>query len=178
MLRPAARQLMDYWSTLPKRDGVPARADFDPLAVRQILPIIVIIERRAPDLWLIRLAGTELGRRLGREVTGLNFIDLVLPPERKRATAIVSNVCDWPCGSLAIRETRMESGFSRQIETFALPLRAADGEARLAISVNDDVQAQPRLPSPDDPISGIVGYRSQRFIDIGAGVPGFSVMEL
>lgn len=177
MLRPLAQKMLDYWSSLPMQDCVPARADFDPLQVREALPVVALIERRAPDIWLIRLAGTELGRRLGREVTGLNFIDLVAPPERKRSIAIVTNVCDWPCASLAVRQTVMQSGLSRQIETLALPLRAADGEVRLVISINDATEA-PRLPTPDDAMNSIVGYSSQRFIDIGAGVPDFSAMDL
>ena len=65
-----ATLFLGYWSGLPRRGGsdLPSRCDFEPAAVLRLLPRISIVEARQEGL-RVRLVGTELVARLGRDPT-------------------------------------------------------------------------------------------------------------
>lgn len=77
------RRLADYWSARRKDGGVPARADIDPLDFPGLLPNIMLIEcvmAGDRDRYRFRLAGTDIARFTGRELTG-RFLDEVVPAD-------------------------------------------------------------------------------------------------
>lgn len=77
------RLLADYWVARRSADGVPARAAIDPLDFPTLLPNIMLIERvveNGNDRYRFRLAGTDIARFTGRELTG-RFLDEVVPAD-------------------------------------------------------------------------------------------------
>ncbi len=77
------RRLADYWSARCKDGAVPARADIDPLDFPALLSNIMLIERvmeAGKDRYRFRLAGTDIARFTGRELTG-RFLDEVVPAD-------------------------------------------------------------------------------------------------
>jgi hypothetical protein len=46
----AGGTLWAYWSSLPRRDLVPFRRDFDPMAIRRALPMVSLMENEATQL--------------------------------------------------------------------------------------------------------------------------------
>lgn len=160
--------LWRYWSSLPRQGFVPFRRDFDPGAIRGILPIICILNHVGPGDWRIRLMGTGVVERARVDFTGRNFLDLM--PEEQRAAE------DWrlremtsrPCGAFGVRRSRRASGIEYFVRTVAFPLRADDGEARLLISSNEELRAGGH---PVDSRVQIFNPVSRAYIDIGAGVP-------
>jgi hypothetical protein len=69
--------LFDYWLQSAGVRPMPARADFDPLKVPELLPNLGLIDlRQGLDRGLFRLAGTRLRDVYGREITGRRLSDV------------------------------------------------------------------------------------------------------
>jgi hypothetical protein len=68
---PRIKAFHAYWRSLA-RDGVPRRADIDPARIKPLLPYIMIVDLTDEPLRIrYRLAGTEVVRFTGLELTGL-----------------------------------------------------------------------------------------------------------
>ncbi len=167
----AAANFADYWASLPRRDLVPARADFDPIAVPRLLPTFVIHELIAPDDIRIRLAGTAIREHYGVEITGRNYLDFVPEERRAMASRAIHLVCERPCGMLARITSSTESGALMINESLALPLRDDAGRCRLVYYQSNTRPQVAREPG-DDPLRLHETVR-RRFYDIGAGVPDY-----
>lgn len=69
---PEQRVLFDYWQDIARGRVMPARADFDPLKLPDLLPHLGLIDlREGFERSYFRLAGTRLREVYGREITGL-----------------------------------------------------------------------------------------------------------
>ena len=78
-LGPVANELLSAWVRLPKHEYVPYRQSFDPMAIAEILPVITLLHRVGDGEWRFRLVGTEVDRRWGKPLTGLNCIEIAAP---------------------------------------------------------------------------------------------------
>lgn len=168
-LQPAAKRLLAAWLQLPRLDGVPTRASFDPTVIASVLPVVSVIQRICADVWRVRLAGTEIERRWGRMLTGHNYSDIL---SVQAATVIYREfeaVCRKPCGSWSLRHLELRSGRQLQIETVRLPLRGKDGEVDLILSCNGEVT--PGFIPEADQSREVITVVEQEFFDIGAGRP-------
>jgi len=174
-LGPAAKQLLLAWWLLPKHEHVPCRDSFDPMAVARILPVITLLERVDAEEWHFRLVGTEVDRRWGRPLTGLNCIEIVAPEVAPFIRREFDEVVRQPCGSWSIRHVEYTSGQRATIETLRLPLRAKDGSVSLILGSSGELPLQITHHEPDRH-TAIVTIAEQRFLDIGAGVPTNSIV--
>jgi hypothetical protein len=170
-LQPASHKLLAAWLQLPRRDGVPARVDFDPGSVASILPIISLIERIAESEWRVRLAGTEIERRWGRDLAGLSYAEMLSSQAVEVTHCEFDAICRHPCGSWSLRQLDLRSGRRLQTETLRLPLRGRDGEISLIISCNGELS--PEVTIYADQPREIATVFDQEFLDIGAGIPPF-----
>ena len=166
---PVARQLLEAWSALPRRDFVPDRKSFDPMSIARILPVIDLLERAGEDGWRFRLSGTELELRWGRTLTGADYFSIVsagaAPVIRRELAAVVGQ----PCASWSIRCVEYDSGRRVGMEALRLPLRARDGSVSLILSCSGEPPG--RRPRELDRPVRILRVTRQRFIDIGGGLP-------
>ncbi len=75
---PEHRQLFDYWRSKFRAGRLPARKDIDPIDIPNLLPWLSLIETDwssdAPR-FRIRLVGSGVVDRFGRDATGLWFED-------------------------------------------------------------------------------------------------------
>jgi hypothetical protein len=77
------RLLANYWVARCSADGVPTRTAIDPIDFPALLPNIMLIEcvmDAGRDRYRFRLAGTDIARFTGRELTG-RFLDDVVPAD-------------------------------------------------------------------------------------------------
>lgn len=77
------RRLAEYWFERCDSGDVPPRRAIDPIDFPALLPNILLIERltdRGDDCYRFRLAGTDIARYTGRELTGC-MLNEVLPAE-------------------------------------------------------------------------------------------------
>lgn len=73
------RELFLYWSGKHNGGRLPSRADLDPVHIPRLLPHVMLWDVLADPLdFRVRLAGTEICRRFGEELTGrlLREIDM------------------------------------------------------------------------------------------------------
>src|SRR3546814_3234720 len=98
------------------------RADMDLVSISRLMPRLAVIDVKAPDNALFRLAGTEIEHHFGERLTGRSYISMV-PAERQQrrgellwriATqpcAVVQHVaCDWRSGRHGVMEVFGEIG--------------------------------------------------------------------
>jgi hypothetical protein len=169
-LQPVAQELLSAWLRLPRTDGpVPMRANFDPMSIARILPVVSLFERTGEDRWRMRLIGTEIERRWGRSLTGKNYTDVMTPAAAASTLCEFKAVCGHPCGSLSRRHLSLRSGRQLNAETLRLPLRANDGTISLILSCSGELSD--RFLHESDQWQEVVTMVEQEFFDIGAGVP-------
>jgi len=71
-------QLFDYWRSKTSAGRLPARKDIDPIDIPSLLPWLTLIEvdwSQGAPRFRIRLVGTGVVNRFGRDATGLWFED-------------------------------------------------------------------------------------------------------
>ncbi len=100
MHHPALKQIDAYWEGLrtEARNGgrVPRRADIDPRGIDRALSQAFILERIAPGLARIRIAGRHLNDLMGMEVRGMPFTSLFTAPARRRMMDVLESVFEGP----------------------------------------------------------------------------------
>jgi hypothetical protein len=75
-------RLYAYWNAVRGQRRMPAREDIDPVALRDILPHIVMVDvEREPLRFRYRLVGTYVNSISGRDITGL-YADAATFPNR------------------------------------------------------------------------------------------------
>jgi hypothetical protein len=171
-LQPVSQKLLAAWLRLPRPDVVPARTDFDPCEIPGVLPVISLFERVTADEWRVRLAGTELERRWGRELTGLSYAEVLSPQAAEVTHCEFDAICRQPCGSWSLRRLDLRSGRRLQTETLRLPLRDKKGEVGLILSCSGELSHEPVYDT--DLPREVVSVFEQEFFDIGAGIPPFN----
>src|ERR1041384_2765303 len=77
-----ARSLADYYLAHRGDETLLSRNQFDPSDLKPSLPRVVLLELRSEKEIRIRLAGTCLTSKVGRELAGLNWLDLIAPERR------------------------------------------------------------------------------------------------
>jgi hypothetical protein len=171
----AANHLFRAWSVLPKHEHVPYRQSFDPMTVVRILPVITLLQLVDGKEWRFRLAGTEVDRRWGRPLTGVDPLDIVAPEIALTIWREFGEIARQPCGSWSVRRVTIASGRWAHIETLRLPLRAKDGSVSLIIGTSGELCD--RRADQGDLHRSITTVEQQWFFDIGAGVTTNSVLN-
>lgn len=163
--------LIAYWLRL--RDdagGVPSRTALDPIAIKDLLPFVFLVERRDPTDLHVRLSGTALDAVTPEPMTGLNYLDLCPAHLRAFLQESATAVCDQPCGHRYKRRvTRAETG-THEVTTLALPMTDRHGEMRYLLgmmSAKAEVLVDRKPPAGDL----LVDVLSADFVDLGFGVP-------
>lgn len=170
-----AGQLLVYWQSLQSdRQVPPRREDFDPAAIKDILPLILLLERTRPDYLEIRLMGMRAQNRMGGNYTGEDFIGLFKPALRPSRRAIFDAVIDRPAILHFTNTVGMRSGATIPSEGLFMPLRR-DGEVRQIVGLN--VRRQPldyreRLRE-DDPVVDVSERGRYSMIDLDGQIRQF-----
>jgi len=171
---PIARELLAAWLRLPREGVVPDRDSFDPMAIRRILPVISLIERKGEETWCYRLVGSEIERRWGRRITGMDVIQGVSPEAAAMIREELRTVVEWPCGSWSQRRISLRSGRVAAVQTVRLPLRVKDGTVSQILSCSGELSGDGSAAA--DPTREIVRIVEHQFFDIGAGLPTQSTL--
>jgi hypothetical protein len=154
---------------------VPYRESFDPMTVVRILPVITLLQRVGDNEWRFRLVGTEVDRRWGRQLTGLDPLEIVAPEIAPTICREFDEIVRQPCGSWSVRRVTIGSGRWAEIETLRLPLRTKDGSVSLILGSSGELRD--RNPYQPDLHRSITTVAQQLFFDIGAGVTIDSTLD-
>ncbi|SMH55669.1 PAS domain-containing protein [Maritimibacter sp. HL-12] len=125
---PAIGTVESYWEGLRNGRLMPTRADVDPRGIAAVLEFAFMLEKIAPGLGRIRLAGLHLGEIMGMEVRGMPVTALFLPDARREMTRVLEAVLDEP--AVVRLALRSEDGFRLEpleAQMILLPLRDETG---------------------------------------------------
>ncbi|MEM6889159.1 MAG: PAS domain-containing protein [Pseudomonadota bacterium] len=89
-------QLEAYWEALRGGRLMPNRAEIDPRGIEQALEYSFIVERIAPGIARLRIAGSHLSDLMGMEVRGMPLTSFIAPNSRRRVSDTLEEVFETP----------------------------------------------------------------------------------
>lgn len=128
------RQVEAYWHGLCPRDAVPMRSQVDPRGMQDALEHAFLMERIAPSMAKIRVAGTHLNDIMGMQIAGMPLSCLIAPPDRDRFGQAVAQLFAEP--SIVRLTLSAEGGFGKpdlMAHMILLPLRSDFGDQSRAL---------------------------------------------
>lgn len=145
---PAVSRAEAYWKELCAGRLMPNRSDVDPRGISSILEHAFILEKIAPGMAKIRLAGQAINDVLGMEMRGMPISALFSPEARHEIQAALENLFDGPATVNATLVS--EGGYTRKRlegQLFLAPLR--DDKGRItrafgALQLREEVDRAPR----------------------------------
>lgn len=127
-------EVRGYWQALRRGATLPARADIDPRGIRGALEGAFLVERIAPGMGRLRIAGMNFTDLMGMDARGMPLSALFDPLGRARLGAQLEQVFLRP----AVLDLHLdcETGIGRpalQGRMIVLPLASADGRGDCAL---------------------------------------------
>ena len=118
-----------YWEGLRGMRLMPKRSEIDPRGIESALEYTFVLERIAPGMARIRIAGSHLSDLMGMEVRGMPLTSLITPPCRRQTSDALEEVFQRP----AVCELRLvtEGGAGRphmDARLLLLPLKSELGD--------------------------------------------------
>lgn len=127
---PQIAEVEAYWTALKGSRLVPGRLEIDPRGIEGALGHILLLERIAPGVGRVRLAGAHLNDLMGMDVRGMPVSALVAPQDRKRFADYLEMVFTAP-GRL-LMDLRAERALGKpKCNARLLVLPLSDGENRI-----------------------------------------------
>jgi len=130
----ALSQVEAYWDGLRGMRLMPKRSEIDPRGIESALEYTFILERIAPGMARIRIAGSHLGDLMGMEVRGMPITAFITPDGRRRVTDALEEVFTRPA-SCELRLTAEEMAGKPRLEArmMLLPLKSDFGDVTRAL---------------------------------------------
>lgn len=123
------RRLLAYWRAKKGDRPVPTRADIDPAEIKPLLPHVGLVDvERAPLRFRYRLAGTEIARGYGLELTGRYLDEMDLDDHQRQIVEEYTRAAETGEPSCSIMEYSRKDGRHIRYERMVLPL-SSDGKA-------------------------------------------------
>ncbi len=142
------RQIEAYWSALRNGAAVPKRAQIDPRGLENMLEYAFILERIAPGIARIRLAGQHLKQLAGMEVSGMPLSTFFSPSGRNHVSAALEHVFDAPAVVELVLQGKPAWGRKApEARMILLPLQDENGQINRAMGVlvAEDPKAHAKL---------------------------------
>ncbi|WP_281992066.1 PAS domain-containing protein [Sulfitobacter geojensis] len=125
----AIAQIESYWEAIRGTHLIPKRSDIDPRGIEQALENAFILERIAPGIARLRIAGSHLNDLMGMEVRGMPLTSFFTPAARPTVADLLEVVFQTPAIS-TLRLTSPASGTRPALEArmILLPLKSDLGD--------------------------------------------------
>lgn len=125
----AISQVEAYWEGLRGMRMMPKRSEIDPRGIESALEYTFVLERIAPGMARIRIAGSHLSDLMGMEVRGMPLTSFITPPGRRQLSDALEEVFQRP----AVSELRLsgEVGIDKphmDARLLLLPLKSDLGD--------------------------------------------------
>ncbi|MBA4210395.1 MAG: hypothetical protein C0454_12780 [Parvibaculum sp.] len=163
-------RFFDYWRGLP-REGtvVPDRRHFDPLAIRDLTPMMVMVEYQTLERAEFRYAGSKLTEILGFDPSRWNYLELLKEEAFQSFFAASEALIGYPCGGRFPIKVQAATGYVLQCEALDLPLYNERSASWIIMALISVVEVAGLHTEKD---FRILDIGEGEWIDIGAGVPG------
>jgi len=96
----AIAQVEAYWQALRGNRMMPKRSEIDPRGIESALEHAFIIERIAPGVARLRIAGSRLSDLMGMEVRGMPITSLLTQESRRNVSTVLEEVFQTPAISV------------------------------------------------------------------------------
>ena len=127
-------ELEIYWNTLRRGRLVPLRSELDPRGLENLLDGAFILERVAPRVARLRVAGSLLTEVIGLDVRGMPMTTLSTSGSREMLSDAIEQVFDGP--KSVFFQFTCETGIGKpplEAQMLILPLRSDMGDVTRAI---------------------------------------------
>ncbi len=132
----ALTELEQYWSYLPRTRGIPLRKDVDPVAMGALLEDSFILERVAPGVARIRVAGRNIAKLVGVEPRGLPLTAVLLSGARAAMVYYIEAAFNGPSiVEMPLESPRAVGQPQLQGRILLLPLRDDHGRVSRVLGV-------------------------------------------
>lgn len=123
-------QIEGYWNALRGTRLMPQRSEIDPRGLKGALEYCFVLERIAPGLARMRVAGSHLGDLMGMEVRGMPISSFLTSNSREEFGKALEEVFETP--SVATVHLTAETGFGRshmKARMVLMPVKSDLGDA-------------------------------------------------
>ncbi|MEL6839466.1 MAG: PAS domain-containing protein [Pseudomonadota bacterium] len=93
---PTLKSLEAYWQTLRHAQRIPSRNDIEPRQIDDALPHAFILQRVAPGVARMRVAGQKLHDLLKMDARGMPISTLILPEAREKVAELIEDAFTTP----------------------------------------------------------------------------------
>lgn len=159
---PSIRRVEAYWEGLRNGRLMPARGEVDPRGISDVLEFAFVLEKIAPGVARLRLAGMHLNDLMAMEVRGMPITAMFLPEARRDLQVLLESVLESPAKVKVTMES--DHGLTRpklEAQMVLLPLKDEQGRPTRvlgALQANGKIGRGPRrfriLSREIDPILG------------------------
>lgn len=125
----AISQVEAYWEALRGMRIMPKRSEIDPRGIESALEYTFVLERIAPGMARLRIAGSHLGDLMGMEVRGMPLTAFITPGGRRQISDALEEVFQRPatCELRLSAETARDKP-SMDARMLLLPLKSDLGD--------------------------------------------------
>ena len=118
-------QVEAYWDALRGDQLLPKRSDIDPRGIENALEFAFILERVAPGVARLRIAGSHLSDLMGMEVRGMPITAFLTPASRRQFSDMMEEVFELPATAMLTLKSDVGDLTARMI---LLPLKSDMGD--------------------------------------------------
>lgn len=156
-------QIEGYWNALRGTRMMPQRSEIDPRGLKGALEYCFVLERIAPGLARLRVAGSHLGDLMGMEVRGMPISAFLTTASREEFGKALEEIFETP--AVATVHMTAEGGFGRpdlKARMVLMPVRSDLGDASRILGgfvTDGDIGRAPRRFNVDmiklAPVNGV-----------------------
>lgn len=141
-------QIEGYWTALRGNRPMPLRSEIDPRGLKGALEYCFVLERIAPGLARMRVAGSHLGDLMGMEVRGMPISSFLDADSRQAFGEMLEEVFETPATATVTLVS--EQGFGRPVMTarmILMPVKSDLGDTSRILGgfvTDGDIGRSPR----------------------------------
>lgn len=148
-------QVEAYWEALRGTRLMPKRSEIDPRGIEQALEYSFIVERIAPGIARMRIAGSHLSDLMGMEVRGMPLTAFIAPGSRRQVSDTLEEVFETPATcTLELRSPKASGTPPLDARLLLMPLKSDLGDVSRLLGALVSVGDIGRCPRRFD-VSGV-----------------------
>lgn len=122
-------QVEAYWEALRGTRLMPNRSEIDPRGIETALEYSFIVERIAPGIARLRIAGSHLSDLMGMEVRGMPLTAFIMPASRRQLSDTLEEVFETPATcTMALHSDKAAGNSALDARLLLMPLKSDLGD--------------------------------------------------
>ena len=140
-------QVEAYWEALRGTRLMPFRSEIDPRGIEQALEYSFIVERIAPGIARLRIAGSHLSDLMGMEVRGMPLTAFIAPGSRRQVSDTLEEVFETPAACTLSLHSEKSAGMPPlEARMLLMPLKSDLGDVSRLLGALVSVGEMGRSP--------------------------------